>query len=419
MITEKTLELNLTFEMLTLGDTMWNLIHFASCAPRVIASCSCYRPVRLPARLRPCYAIGMSLQDEITKGWDVKIQFPSSSAHPSHALFLQYKAGKHLSFSKKRKSIFYGSKLQPSPFCQFSINNNSTRDQHIVLRALASQKNLRGAVAYVFPRVCSARMLKACLGRLVHVTNIVTVNDLDLAAKKKKISISKGTRHHFRTSYTSPIKTELCSETTELSSPPSILGNVFADVIACRLYQTLVAWQDILRIHWHREDFNQINWAEMFLTYEAEIARHLAVSPEHFFSRSEQRHSEPEIREVLSAGMAEHASLVQNIASLSDTNPREQMARDEPPALHAGLLSYQERLSIFNQTMEAIGPYRRLMRDANTTDGWPDSEIPPPQTSVAKPFSQGGINLDISELDGHIDKSVVIDGLSGISYQII
>src|SRR5215216_2726947 len=94
-LTEKTLELNVTHEILSQADQLQSLFIALVRARRF--QWSGFLPP-LP-RHTPTAAIGLSLDDESRRGWDVRIDLP----HPyfeQRCIFVQYKLGKHLSYSK-------------------------------------------------------------------------------------------------------------------------------------------------------------------------------------------------------------------------------------------------------------------------------------------------------------------------------
>ena len=66
-------------------------------------------PALAPQLDEDVLAVGLTLQEEKRKGWDVRIQFPSGPSCPKHALFLQFKAGEHKNYSKHKGSCFFGS----------------------------------------------------------------------------------------------------------------------------------------------------------------------------------------------------------------------------------------------------------------------------------------------------------------------
>lgn len=279
-LTEKTLELNITHELLTVADRLWDLIYFSVSAPVLIHRCHCNRPVRLPPRLRPPFASGLSLQDEEGRGWDVKIELPAGWPG-ARAIFLQFKRGYHTHFSTKRGSIFYGTRARRSPrrpHCTFGVNNNKERNQHLVLGGLAGNPSLARAVHYAFPRVSTRSSFLATVGRLTAMTSFFRVDEIDALAARHGISFTKGTSHDFAVSY--------CGASREIRSNPVSMTDVvpndaavIGDVVTTRVWRALVDWSGYVRDYSNEVDFEQVNWRAVFDHFLVDLARFLVVRP--------------------------------------------------------------------------------------------------------------------------------------------
>lgn len=419
-VSEKTLELNLTFEMLSLADQLWSLIQFATSAPRVMRGCHCYRPSRMPPLTRPPFALGLSLQDEKRQGWDVSIEFPAGHGKPTHALFLQFKAGKHKDYSTDHGSVFHGSTTRRRPFCEFEFNNNSGNDQHVILRTLANQPNLRGAVAYVFPRVANIQTFKACIGRLIHVTSVYTVAEIDSMAAARGVTIARGSSHKMRTSYTSPARIELCSEPVSLEGIQPSDGSLFADVVATRVFRTLSEWKHMLREHWNSMDHHQVNWAELFKSFEIEVGRYLAISA-NSFSEATQSETWHEEERALNEANEEFESFRRIIKDMTGAAPkraefdRERDPNSERPREEDGVLLPEiAREEMMREVSTRLSPYRELLSSPN----WIEALIPEPKTKMALPL-RGDEQINLSSLSDQHDESQLESMLGDVSFQAI
>lgn len=411
MLNEKTLELNLTFEMLTVADQLWSLTQFATSAPRVMRSCHCFRPSRMPSHARPPYAIGLTLQEEKRKGWDVHIQFPPGPGCPSHALFMQFKAGEHRDYSTDKTSAFHGSGKKPKPFCEFEFNNNSGNDQHIVLRALASQPSLGGSVSYVFPRVPNVQTFKACIGRLIHVTSVFTVAEMDAAAKAKGVTIAKGNVHKLRTSYTSPLTSELCSDPVRLEFGMSSEGDLFADIVAARTCRTLEVWQAMLRENWNSMDFEQVNWPQLFRAFEVEIGRYLAVDSG-TFREAIRDDVMDEDAAALDLAHEEFFEFQSGLEEMLGLRGEERSERDS--AERGTFIPGSHRRNTMQLTAKKLFPYKRLMQGQQ----WLEAPIPKPETSRITPLG-GTLRADFSAVQQQLDDSEFNAALASIAVQAI
>jgi hypothetical protein len=406
VINEKTLELNLTFEILTVADQLWSLIQFATSAPRVMHACHCFRPYRLPPHQRPPYALGLTLNDEKRQGWDVKIQLPSGPGRPTHALFLQFKQGEHKAYSTHKLSAFRGSVKSAKPFCEFEFNNNSDGTQHIVLRGLAAQPSLQGSVSYVFPRIPNAQTFKACLGRLIHVTTSHTVSEIDAQATAKGIIISAGQSHKFRTSYTSPFVTELCSDPKAVELDGGEEGDLFSDIVSIRVHRALTEWQEMLREAWHTVDFEQVNWSELFRTFQVELGRYLAVEPR-FFADITGDELPGEDIEALGTSYREFSQFEEQLREHIEFSARNDNEREQ-------LFPERRRNSLMSLVVKKTAHYKHLLASPE----WLTTPIPQPETTFAIPVGNE-MDLRLETLGGELSQDAFVRSLSSLSFQAI
>ena len=407
MINEKTLELNLAFELLTVADQLWSLIQFATSAPRVMRACHCFRPLRLPPHHRPPFAIGLTLQNEKREGWDVKIQFPSVAGRPTYALFLQFKQGEHKNYSTQSKSVFRGSAKAPKPFCEFEFNNNSDLNQHVVLRGLATQPSLKGSVCYAFPRIPNVQTFKACLGRLLHVTTIHTVAEIDKKAQAKKITIKAGTKHKFRTSYTTPLATEVSSDPEVLDLGDGDEGDVFADIVAIRVHRALTDWQGMLRETWHRVDFEQVSWAELFRTFQVEIGRFLAIDPRSFVEITHNEVAREDV-EALGTSYEEFRGFENQLRELVGVYTRDNVAEADI------ILPEPRRHRTMALLAKKLDPYRRFLESSE----WLMLPVPRPETTHTISVADE-TNLPFEFVSNELSEEAFSESLSSVAFQAI
>lgn len=171
-LTEKTLELNITHEILAFGQGIWQIFWALSPRPRPVAN------VVGP----PLYAAGLSLQQEKQQGWDVSIQLPPLGSTPQRIVFLQFKLGKSRGYSRKANTIFPAGGGAASCHTLFGINNNSGCNQHEVLRNVALAAQVPHCALYVLPQFTDEAQVMGALGQLLQQTQFFSVPDVDALA---------------------------------------------------------------------------------------------------------------------------------------------------------------------------------------------------------------------------------------------
>jgi len=226
---EKTLELNLTHEILSLADSFWWFL-------QPISLKRYWRPHwRFPLMQTPkSFATGMHINLEGKKGggYDVCINSPVNfqGGNP-RLLFMQFKAGVEKQFNTNTSSVFYGNLTNPKVHVEFVINGNNNRNQHKLLKTLAQNAGNKNAVVYVFPRIVSEMQLGQNIGKLLNKTTFLSIADIDIKATKSGITIDDGNPHKFRTCYNDWNKNEinlLLLLLGKLNNPGKHLGEIFA-----------------------------------------------------------------------------------------------------------------------------------------------------------------------------------------------
>jgi hypothetical protein len=192
---EKSLELNITHELLNLTDS-WHW--FLSDIPLW----RYWRPrYRLPFLKFPKSTSGgfhitsegkSDPTGEKGGGYDVRIK----SGFGGHLLFVQYKMGELISKSPDPKSIF---STAPFEHYKFKINSTTT-NQHFLLRELSDGigKVHGNAVVYALPLIGDMNDLESNAGKLIRKTKFISIKDIDAQALINKVTITKNVEHNFR-----------------------------------------------------------------------------------------------------------------------------------------------------------------------------------------------------------------------------
>lgn len=192
---EKSLELNITHELLNLADSWyWFLTD--------IPLWRYWRPrYRLPFLKNPkSVAGGFHITTEGRNdpsgqaggGYDVMIK----SGVGGHLLFIQYKLGVYSVAIPDPASTFA---TAPHEHYKFKINSTST-NQHFLLQNLAAGigATRRNAVVYAFPLIADMSEMEQHSGSLVRRTKFISVADIDLEAVKNGVTITRNQEHNFR-----------------------------------------------------------------------------------------------------------------------------------------------------------------------------------------------------------------------------
>lgn len=235
-LSEKTLELNITHEILSIADSFWHSHYISAVNPHIPLFYRAFHPYSRPMMRSFPYATGLSLQDELKIGYDVRIDLPPGLT-TSNVMFLQFKLGSHRYYSINKKSSFYR-KRPPHQHVIFHINNNSEKDQHVKLNALASNPGYSDSVLYALPLITNATQFKRHLGRLCQLTTFLTINDIQQMANSKGIIINAGNSHELRINYLGTIK-ELHSEPNNFSELQDKSIELISEIINLRLWRQI------------------------------------------------------------------------------------------------------------------------------------------------------------------------------------
>ncbi len=192
---EKTLELNITHELLNLADSWyWFLTD--------IPLWRYWRPrYRLPFLKYPkSAASGFHITAEGKNdatgesggGYDVRIK----SGIGNHLLFIQFKLGTYVNSSPNLNSIF---NIPPVEHYKFKINNTTT-NQHFLLKELSKGIGSKtgNAVVYAFPLFGDIDEFESHIGKLIRRTKFISVADIENQASQNNVSINRNQEHSFR-----------------------------------------------------------------------------------------------------------------------------------------------------------------------------------------------------------------------------
>lgn len=208
-INEKTFELNITNELLNLSKSfIWYLDHFHWFHLPPIINRGVFTNFLNQATF---FAEGLTQAEEsnsLTGGYDVSINCIYPTGQESRLMFLQYKAGTRMGYSKLKGSQFYRGIGNNTEHVSFIFNDAAKRTQHSTLQTLAKSPNIKpNSVMYVFPRITEKSEFKIKIGNLIHHSSFVPIMDIDRQGKSQnpQIIIKNGKIHKYRTSYDSKL----------------------------------------------------------------------------------------------------------------------------------------------------------------------------------------------------------------------
>lgn len=276
---EKSLELNITHELLNLADSWsWFLMD--------IPLWRYWRPRhRLPFLKFPKSTSGgfhittegkSDPTGEAGGGYDVRIK----TGLGGHLLFIQYKMGTLIETSPDPKSEFENT---PHDHFEFEINGTTT-DQHFVLRELAKGigSGKGNAVVYALPLIADMDELEKNAGQLVRKTKFVSIADIDLQAKLNKVSFTKGKAHNFRVGKYDMARCEV-NYFYFFFGARDRAAEIITDIIALRFQQTLFYFLQAIRENYRNydlyEDYIPFGLQQSFIQYLRYLMHYFEVSP--------------------------------------------------------------------------------------------------------------------------------------------
>lgn len=327
---EKSLELNITHELLSLVDSWyWFLSE--------IPLWRYWRPrYRLPFLNYPrSTAGGFHITSEGKSdptgeeggGYDVRIK----TGLGGHLLFIQYKLGDLITTSPDPKSIF-----NKAPHEHFKFKINSTRtNQHFLLRDLANGigQTKGNAVVYAFPLISNMAELESFAGKLIRRTKFISVVDIDLQASLNKVTITKNVEHNFRVGVDNMNRCEV-NFFFFLFGGADRTPEIIADIIALSFQKTLVYYVQQIEKNYKRYSLYQGYIDEGLQRAFGQYLRHLL----HYFEVS------PSVLDEFSR------SLYNQFSSVGDTLEE-----------FAEYSNYQRDIEIISASFSALNTFRDYM----------------------------------------------------------
>ena len=205
-INEKTFELNITSELLTLSKSfLWYLDQCPICHLYTRREWMDF------LKQSTVFAVGLTQEQENDPsigGYDVSINYTSPEGEEKRLMFLQFKAGKRKKYSTKTESLFHKQKARSKGITpehiSFTFNDAAKGAQHSTLRNLANniaEQSL--SVMYVFPRITEKSDFINKVGSLIENTSFIPVIKLDEQAfnQTPRVTIMDSKPHKYRTSY--------------------------------------------------------------------------------------------------------------------------------------------------------------------------------------------------------------------------
>jgi len=362
---EKSLELNITHELLNLADSWyWFLTD--------IPLWRYWRPTNLlpflkfPKSTAGGFHITIEGKNDPTGnaggGYDVRIKTGSGG----HLLFIQYKEGKLVTTSPNLKSEFNN---LPHEHFEFKINGTST-NQHFVLRDLANGigKIKGNAVVYALPLIADMDELEANAGKLIRKTKFISIADIDYqaAAQTPSVSFVKGKEHKFRVGKEDMSRCEVNFFFFFFSGKDRV-SEIVADIIAIRFQKTLSYFIKTLETNYKKygllEEYIANGLHQSFVQYTRYLIHYFEVSPSkldipfikdnnkyfHQDEFNEYESSERDI-EIITAVLKALGDFEKFISAL-DNNP-ENIFRQEIPQYEPKFLIHSEGDNGFNIEFE-------------------------------------------------------------------
>lgn len=377
---EKTLELNITHELLSLADSFWWFLQPVSIKHY-------WRPHwRFPFIQTPkSFATGLHINLEGKKGggYDVCINSPANfqGGNP-RLLFMQFKAGVEKPFNTNTSSIFYGNVTNPNIHVEFDINSNKNRNQHKLLKTLAQNAGNKNAVVYVFPRIVNEIQLGQNIGKLLNKTTFLSIDDIDTKAATKGITIDDRNPHNYRTCYNDWNKNEinlLLLLLGKINNPGKYLGEIFA----IRMFRGL---QSLKKVQVTNYPILKYHIMDAMIRYVLNIGLHFSIS----FS---------DISKYLN-NYSQFLSRLDYIYEFDNLPQAYQIEKTENEFV----------LEIFNDILNSLSQYFKWIE---TIQSFEDSQIPDPPAEYTIEVSSNGLRFGLGE-----QSNFEVEDLDEISYSL-
>jgi len=276
---EKSLELNITHELLNLADSwFWFLTD--------IPLWQYWRPryrlpfLKIPKSTSGGFHITTEGKNDPTGnaggGFDVRIK----TGLGGYLLFIQYKKGDLITTSPDNNSEFA---KQPHEHFKFKINSTST-NQHFVLRDLANGigKKKGNAVVYAFPLIADMDELEANAGKLIRMTKFISIGDIDVQAITNNVAFKKGQEHNFLVGKFDMIRCEV-NYFYYFFAGKDRSADIISDIIAIKFQKTLSYFLKAIEINYKKyglfEEYIPYGIQQSFVQYTRYLLHYFEVSP--------------------------------------------------------------------------------------------------------------------------------------------
>lgn len=268
---EKTLELNITHEILSLADSFWWFL-------QPISLKRYWRPHwRFPIIPTPkSFATGLhiNLEGKQGGGYDVCINSPANfqGGNP-RLLFMQFKAGVEKPFNTNTASKFYGNAQNPNIHVEFDINSNTNKNQHRLLKDLATKAGNEDAVVYVFPRIVDNKQLENNVGKLLRKTSFISIAEMDAKATENNVTIDDGNAHKFRTCYNDYNKNEV-NFFFFFFGRPANPGGLLGEIFSIRMYRAL---RELKKVQVEKYPISRYHIMDAMIRHVLNIGLHFSI----------------------------------------------------------------------------------------------------------------------------------------------
>lgn len=380
---EKTLELNITHEILSLADSFWWFL-------QPISLKRYWRPhYRFPFMQTPkSFATGLHINLEGKKGggYDVCINSPANfqGGNP-RLLFMQFKAGVEKPFNTNTESIFYGNATTPNIHVEFDINSNKNRNQHKLLKTLAQNAGNRNAVVYVFPRVVNETQLRQNIGNLLNKTTFLSIHDIDTKASASGIKIDDGNPHNFRTCYNDWNRNEinlLLLLIRKINNPGKYLGEIFA----IRMFRGLQSFKKVQAANYPISKYHVM---DAMIRHVLNIGLHFSISLS-------------DITKYLS----NYPQFLRQLNFIYEFD-------DLPTGYQIEQTKNEFVLEIFNDILDSLSQYFKWIEQIQEFE---DSRIPNPPTEFTIELDSDGLRFGLGELTQ--ENNFEVEDLDDITYSL-
>ncbi|MGD0036487.1 MAG: hypothetical protein ABSC53_04250 [Bacteroidota bacterium] len=378
---EKTLELNITHEILSLADSFWWFLQPVSLKRY-------WRPHwRFPLMQTPkSYATGLhiNLEGKTGGGYDVCIKSPTNfqGGNP-RLLFMQFKAGIEQQFNINPQSIFFGDASHPNIHVEFEINSNSNKNQHRLLRELAANAGNGNAVVYVFPRIVNELQLQQNIGNLLKKTSFISINDIDAKATANGVTIDDNNSHKFRTCYNDYNRNEL-NYFFFLFGKQNNPGGMLGEIFAIRMFRAL---QELKKAQVDQYLISKYHIMDAMIRHVLNIGLYYSIS----FS-----------------DVVKHFEKYPEFQKRFDT--KDYYDNDLPKVYHIERTENEFVLNVYNDIVNSFSPYFEWMEEIQY---FIDSKVP-------NPPAEHTIELEADELRFRVAENIFnIEDYDDINYSLL